>query len=132
MVHIEANGGQWVRPAEALFLSASPRAQPELLEALLREGIPVTDQGMPAELLQACLQHIPGARQLRPGAVRAQLGSRPLMATSLSASERIQVCCPSSAAGSGGSGHWIYHSGSFLSHCLHRSTRNMGLKRSVS
>lgn len=98
VVHIEGNGGQWVRPSEALFLGASPRAQPELLEALLREGVPVTDQAMPAELLQACLQHTPGARQLSPCAVRAQVGSRPLMAASLSASERIQVCFPSSAA----------------------------------
>ena len=91
VVHIEANGGQWVRPAEALFLDASFRAQPELLEALLREGVPLADQAMPAELVQACLQHIPGARELSPQAVRAQLGTRQLMATSLSASERTQV-----------------------------------------
>ena len=91
MVHIEANGGQWVRPAEALFLDASSMAQPELLEALLREGIPVADHAMPTQLLQACLQHIPGAQKLSPRAVRAQLGSQALMAASLTASERTQV-----------------------------------------
>ncbi len=91
VVHIEANGGQWVRPEQALFLDESSRAQPELLEALLREGVPLADQGMPAELVQTCLQHIPEAQTLTPKAVRALLGRRQLMATSLSASERIQV-----------------------------------------
>ena len=91
VVHIEANGGQWVRPAEALFLDPSSTVQPELLEALLREGVPLADPAMPAQLLQACLQHVPGAQKLSPRAVRAQLGSRPLTAASLSASERTQV-----------------------------------------
>ena len=90
-MYIEANGGQWVRSTEVLFLDASFMAQPELVEALLREGIPLAGQAMPAELLDACLQHIPGAQKLSPGAVRARLGTKPMMAASLSASERIQV-----------------------------------------
>jgi len=90
-MHIEANGGQWVRSTEVLFLDASFMAQVELAEALLREGIPLAGQAMPAELLDACLQHIPGAQELSPGAVRARLGTRPMIAASLSASERIQV-----------------------------------------
>ena len=91
MVHVEANGGQWVRPTEVLFLDGSFGTQPELLEALLREGVPLADQAMPTELLHACLRHVPGARKLGPSAVRAQLGNRQLTAASLSASERIQV-----------------------------------------
>ena len=41
VVHIERSGGQWIRAGEAMFLDPSNKAQPELLEALLREGIPL-------------------------------------------------------------------------------------------
>ena len=54
-------------------------------------------QGMPRKLLEACLQRLPGTQKLSPGAVRARLGSQPLLATCLSAAERTQVphalCC---------------------------------------
>ena len=41
VVHIENSSGQWVRAGEALFLDPSNKARPELLEALLREGVPL-------------------------------------------------------------------------------------------
>ena len=44
VVHIEGSGGQWVRPGEALFLDPSNKAPPQLLEALLRESIPLVCQ----------------------------------------------------------------------------------------
>lgn len=50
-------------------------------------------QGMPVKLLEACLQRLPGAQKLSPGAVRARLGSQPLLAARLSAAERTQVPC---------------------------------------
>ena len=147
VVHIEGSGGRWVRAGEALFLDPSSKALSELLEALLREGIPLVcrcslgvplpsicavldvlpfslntvtaviashpsdgmfdasrvimlaqaGQGMPTKLLEACLQRLPGTQKLSPGAVRAQLGSQPLLAARLSAPERTQVpnalCC---------------------------------------
>ena len=94
VVHTEESGGQWVRPSEALFLDASHKTQPELLEALLREGIPLAGQAMPPALLATCLQHTPGARQLSPAAVRARLGTGQLVAAGLPASERTRVGLP--------------------------------------
>lgn len=91
VVHTEESGGQWARPSEGLFLDASHKTQPELLEALLREGIPLAGQAMPPALLAACLQHTPGACQLSPAAVRARLGTRQLVAAGLPASERTRV-----------------------------------------
>ena len=90
VVHTEESGGQWARPSEALFLDASHKMQPELLEALLREGIPLAGQAMPPALLAASLQ-IPGACQLSPAAVRARLGTGQLVVAGLPASERTQV-----------------------------------------
>ena len=54
-------------------------------------------QGMPAKLLEACVERLPGAQKLSPSAVRARLGSQRLAAARLSAAERTQVlnalCC---------------------------------------
>lgn len=91
MVHTEGSGVQWACPAEVLFLDPAAKPAPELLEALLREGMPLAGQGMPRDLLAACLAHIPFARKLCPQAARARLGRRPLVAAGLSAPERVQV-----------------------------------------
>ena len=48
-------------------------------------------QGMSAKLLEACLQRLPGAQKLSPGAVRARLRSQRLIAAGLSSTERTQV-----------------------------------------
>ena len=56
VVHIEDGGGQWVRAGQALFLDPSNKAQPELLEALLREGIPLVchcSLNIPLPIVQA-------------------------------------------------------------------------------
>lgn len=72
IVRTAAEGGRWLKPADALLMDASCQSSWELHQAILHIGMPLCSN-LSAAVVKLMLAHTPGARAVTPAAVRAHL-----------------------------------------------------------